>query len=187
MAAGRPPFCVRPSLVGARTFKTTVAGPWQGAPPLNWRVRMESRSKLYNALGAILAVSLIGCLETEESGRVVADNSPHEPLFVATFDHEPSEEEVAERLAQFGQQHDGKLNVQPPTGSTPPIAGQKLIRLDVWTSDISAAGTNDANRVTFVGFQPDARRRAVEHLQGIAADTVRHPQIRVRSAGFSLP
>lgn len=78
----------------------------------------------------------------------LSDDEGLRPFHVAVFDHEPTEEEIEAEFLEF-QASIGDLAAENdpagllgPMGYIAPAVGQKLIRLDAITSNISGAGAN---------------------------------------------
>ena len=105
---------------------------------------------------AFLMMSSTGCLDAEAIAPEEAidlSTSENYPFHVTTFDHAPTEEVQAD-LAQFlmtTYAESNLSNLVSPTGWILPQAGQKLVRIDATTSNISSAGTDEASKVRFTG------------------------------------
>lgn len=103
--------------------------------------------------------SSTACLEPdgrapEETGAP-ATIEEHRPFYVASFDHVPTEEEIQGDLDLFIAEARGggsRAPVDPIYPVPLPLqAGQKLVRIDATTSDITSAGTADSFEVFFRG------------------------------------
>ncbi len=106
---------------------------------------------------ALLTMASVACLDPEtadpdEAGDLeIRENLP---FHVAVFDHVPTEDEVHADLARFlatTSGEDGLSMLVSPTGFILPQRGQKLVRIDATTSNISDAGTDAAKKVRFTG------------------------------------
>ena len=115
----------------------------------------------------ILSTFLSGCVEQptddeialleEEDDDALGEAEGLRPFHVAVFDHEPTEEEIEEEFREF-QASIGGLVIESepvaivgPTGYIAPGVGQKLVRIDAVTSNISDAGTDATDAIRFTG------------------------------------
>lgn len=128
---------------------------------------------------AVLAALLSACaaepmddeiaLLDEDDEESLADEEGLRPFHVAVFDHEPTEEEIAAEFREFQQSigdfvaEDDPAAIVIPTGYIAPGVGQKLVRIDAVTSNISDAGTDATDAIRFTG-RWDARNAVGNNL-----------------------
>ena len=107
---------------------------------------------------AFLMMWSTACLDPGAGGRGDATDPARarEPFHVAAFDHVPTEHEIAADFEQFlvATHGDAAISSLAPTTNSTPGAGQKLVRIDATTSDITNAGTDDPT-VSFIGIWED--------------------------------
>lgn len=93
----------------------------------------------------------------EDAEESLADDEGLRPFHVAVFDHEPTEEEIEAEFREFQQSigdlvtEDDPVAIVGPTGYIAPIPGQKLVRIEAITSNISNAGTDATDAIRFTG------------------------------------
>lgn len=113
---------------------------------------MNARNSLMTMM--ILSSLLSACVDEAENQEIalleesLSDDEALRPFHVAVFDHQPTEEEVEAEFLEFqGSIRDLAAENDPAgllgaMGYIAPAVGQKLIRLDAVTSNISGAGAN---------------------------------------------
>jgi hypothetical protein len=116
---------------------------------------------------AVLSTFLSACVQQpmddeialldEDDDESLGEAEALRPFHVAVFDHEPTEEEIEAEFEEFQQSigdlvvEDNPVAIVGPTGYIAPGVGQKLVRIDAVTSNISDAGTDATDAIRFTG------------------------------------